>query len=113
MNVSLQCLNNTSNFDTAFLLIACLAVSQIQESPIPYIITNLYDKILTCIPVNIENAALLNEMIKMWIVILDKIKNDETIKHVTADMARNNNLYTFLTQIYEFQSGQNSLITFT
>jgi len=52
-------------------------------------------------------------MIKMWIVILDKIKNDETIKHVTADMARNNNLYTFLTQIYEFQSGQNSLITFT
>lgn len=41
-------------------------------------------------------------MIKMWIVILDKIRNDDSIKYLSADMARNKNLYIFLSKIYEF-----------
>jgi hypothetical protein len=41
-------------------VIACLAVADLAESPIPYIISHLYDKILTSVPVQIENAALLN-----------------------------------------------------
>jgi len=55
-----SCLKNGNFIDTAFLIIACIAVADIPTTLIEKVITQNYNLILTRVPVNIENANLVN-----------------------------------------------------
>lgn len=76
-----SCLNNSVFLDTSFLVIACIAVADIPTSLIEKVITQTYDIILSQIQVNTENANLVNEMLKMWIVIIDKLKQEKSMRN--------------------------------
>lgn len=70
-------LQNKANFDTAYLLLACFAVADIPEEFLRNTIHKTYESILSSVEVCIQNANLLNEMVKMWIVIIDKLRQSE------------------------------------
>jgi hypothetical protein len=55
-----SCLNSGNFIDTAFLIIACIAVADIPTTLIEKVINQNYNLILSRVPVNIENANLLN-----------------------------------------------------
>ena len=46
MGVARQLLEHPHFYDSAFLLIACLVVAEIEPSPVPFIISNFYHSIL-------------------------------------------------------------------
>lgn len=49
---------------------------------------------------NIGNASIVNEMVKLWIVIFDKIKVDEELQHFSRRIIDNPSTYALLEQIY-------------
>ena len=53
-------LGNVNNYDMAFFLIACLAVSNINPSAIPFIIDNLYERVIGLVKVSVDNANVVN-----------------------------------------------------
>lgn len=77
MRTIYEFLNNINNYDTAFLILACLAASDISPSILYDVIKDSYNRILSSLEVNVANANLLNEMIKMWIVVLDTMKIED------------------------------------
>ena len=111
--LAVDCLNYNQNLDTALFLLACLGVAQISPSPVPFILDNLYEKIINGIPVSIANASMVNEMVKLWIVIFDKIKVDEELQHFSRRIIDNPSTYALLEQIYLLEAQQKLIATFT
>lgn len=61
-------------FDTGLLLIACTAVAEIQHNYLCIIVEETFDVTLKSIEeVSVENAAVLNQLVKNWIVVFDKL----------------------------------------
>lgn len=74
----MELLQSKPNFDSAYLILACFAVAD----EVPYqIIRGMmqvsFDPILTSLEVSLDNSYLLNEMLKMWIVIFDSLRREE------------------------------------
>jgi hypothetical protein len=65
------------NFDSGYLLLACLAVADIPQDTLRATIYKTFDIILASLEVCVDNANLLNEMLKMWTVIVDKLKQGD------------------------------------
>ena len=103
MAVISQFLEHPSFYDTAFLIIACFAVAEISPSPVPFLISSFYQKILFSLPVSLNNANFLNEMIKMWIVVVDKAKQDDEMKPHIASMTKSPTC-ALIGQIYDLEA---------
>ena len=112
MGVIRQLLEHPSFYDTAFLIIACFAVADIDPSPVPFLISNFYQQILFNLPVSINNANFLNEMIKMWIVVIDKAKQKEELMPLIKRMTEAPTC-TMIGLIYDLESSENLLTCFS
>jgi hypothetical protein len=113
MKVTMECLKDYNSYDTAFLIIACMAVAECAFSLIPNLVNTLYETVLCSVPVTVENACLLNEMLKMWIVVFDKIKMDKEEGDTAVRMASSPNLYALLGNIYNLEAREGTLVCFT
>lgn len=63
-----------------------------------------FDPILTSLEVSLDNSYLLNEMLKMWIVLFDSLRREDENAETLCFMANSQKLMDLLDLIYEFHS---------
>jgi hypothetical protein len=98
-------LKSKHNFDSAYLVLACFAAAD----EVPFIILrgliqNCFEPILCSLEVSLENANLLNEMIKMWIVIFDSLRRDSENNESLYFMSNSRKLLDLIDLLYEFET---------
>lgn len=111
MRTIYEFLNNINNYDTAFLILACLAASDISPSILYDVIKDSYNRILSSLEVNVANANLLNEMIKMWIVVLDTMKIEDVPNWtIITQMIGSPYMLALISAVYELESEPNMIV---
>lgn len=79
-----------------------MAVADIPLDLLHSIIQIGYEQIVSGLAVSIANANLLNEMIKMWIVVIDKLRGEEAVdRAIITRMIGSSCTFSLIRGIYD------------
>jgi hypothetical protein len=79
-----------------------MAASDIAPSLLYDVIKDTYDQILSSLEVNVANANILNEMVKMWIVVIDTMRiEDVPNRAVLTKMIGSPFVFNLISGVYE------------
>lgn len=92
------------HFDAGYLLLACLAVADIPQEVLRSTIYKTFEGMLSSLEVCLENANLLNEMVKMWVVIVDKLKQGDDNAEILHFIGNSPKMLTLIELIYEMHA---------
>lgn len=70
----LRLINDPLLFDSGLLLISCTAISDLQVDYLCIIVEQTFEKTIQSMPLSLETAMIINELVKNWIVVFDKLK---------------------------------------